>query len=257
MHWDLVGGFLAGVVIASLTAPVGVSGAVFLLPVQLSVLGVANPAVTPTNLMYNVIAGPGALLRYRSGGRLDRPLTARLLAGTVPGVILGAVVRVHLVPGQRAFRTVAGLVLLVLGAWLLRRTLASPSPRPQLSGARLVALAGVVGVVGGVYGIGGGSVLSPVLVGTGLTVATVAPAALASTFVTSIVGAATFAVLSATTSGHIGPEWPVGIATGLGGLVGGYVGARLQPHLPEHGLRLMLGCLAVALGCLYLVPSLV
>src|SRR3954469_9996198 len=40
-------GFAAGLLIATVTAPVGVSGAVFLLPVQLSVLHVPNPAVTP------------------------------------------------------------------------------------------------------------------------------------------------------------------------------------------------------------------
>ncbi len=42
----------------------GVSGAVLLLPVQISVLGVPSPAVTPTNLLFNVAATPGALLRF-------------------------------------------------------------------------------------------------------------------------------------------------------------------------------------------------
>src|SRR3954451_13438963 len=84
----LVEGVAAAIAIATLTAPVGVSGAVFLLPVQLDVLHVPNPAVTPTNLLYNVIAAPGALLRYRD--RLAGPLTRTLLIGTVPGVIAGA-----------------------------------------------------------------------------------------------------------------------------------------------------------------------
>jgi uncharacterized protein len=44
---DLIMGFAAGLVIATVTAPVGVSGAVFLLPVQLTLLGVPNPALTP------------------------------------------------------------------------------------------------------------------------------------------------------------------------------------------------------------------
>ncbi|MFF5230234.1 hypothetical protein [Dactylosporangium sp. NPDC000521] len=43
------------------------SGAVFLFlflfPVQLSVLHVPSPAVTPTNLLFNVVSGPGALAR--------------------------------------------------------------------------------------------------------------------------------------------------------------------------------------------------
>lgn len=46
--------FAAGFLIATVTKPVGVSGAVFLLPVQLSLLHVPSPAVTPTNLLFNV-----------------------------------------------------------------------------------------------------------------------------------------------------------------------------------------------------------
>ena len=53
----------------------GVSGAVFLLPFQLSVLHVPNPRITPTNLLFNVISGPGGLVRYRRRGQFDRALT--------------------------------------------------------------------------------------------------------------------------------------------------------------------------------------
>ena len=66
-------------------------------------------------------------------------------------------------------------------------------------------MAVAVGVVGGIYGIGGGSILAPILVGSGLAVAEVAPAALASTFVTSIVGAATYALLATNASGSSHP----------------------------------------------------
>jgi hypothetical protein len=52
--------------------PGRVSGAVFLLPVQLSVLGVPSPAVTPTNLIYNVVAGPDH--RSTTGATTGRPV---------------------------------------------------------------------------------------------------------------------------------------------------------------------------------------
>jgi uncharacterized membrane protein YfcA len=113
-----------------------------------------------------------------------------------------------------------------------------------------------VGVVGGIYGVGGGSILSPILVGSGLAVSTVAPAALASTFVTSVVGAATYALLAVFADGSIAPDWPVGIACGLGGLLGGYIGARLQSRVPETALALLLGALAVAIALLYLAQGL-
>ncbi len=62
---DVALGALIAFCIAVFTTPVGVSGAVFLVPVQISILHTPNPAVTPTNLLYNLIAIPGALLRFR------------------------------------------------------------------------------------------------------------------------------------------------------------------------------------------------
>jgi uncharacterized membrane protein YfcA len=236
------------------TAPVGVFGAVFLLPVQVSVLGVPSPAVTPTNLLYNVVAGPGALFRYWRAGRLGGPLARLLIAGTLPGVVLGAVIRVFAVPGPRVFRLLVAALLLPLGLWLWLRTVRpapARAPRPHSpSATRILALA--VGIAGGIYGIGGGSLLGPILVGRGTPVATVAPAALASTFVTSIVGAATYALLSLTATGDVTPDWLLGLSCGAGGLLG----ALLQPRLPEVALRLLLAALATGVGTLYAVQVL-
>ncbi|MBK5996977.1 sulfite exporter TauE/SafE family protein [Streptomyces sp. MBT58] len=259
MEWSMgLLGFTAGLLISVVTAPVGVSGAVFLLPVQVSVLGVPSPAVTPTNLLYNVVAGPGALLRYWRAGQLGGPLTRLLIAGTVPGVIVGAVIRVFAVPGPRVFRLLIAVLLLPLGLWLWLRSVRPAPPRagdlPSPSATRALALA--VGVAGGIYGIGGGSLLGPILVGRGAPVATVAPAALASTFVTSVVGAATYALLSLAASGEVAPDWLLGISCGAGGLLGGYLGAHLQPHLPETALRLLLATLAAGIGALYAVQAL-
>ncbi|MFF5314770.1 sulfite exporter TauE/SafE family protein [Streptomyces massasporeus] len=255
MDWTVPGGLAAGLLIATVTAPVGVSGAVFLLPVQLSVFGVPNPAVTPTNLLFNVVAGPGALWRYRHDGALRGGLARRLVLGTLPGVVVGAAIRVFALPGPDLFRLLIALLLLPLGLWLCLGTLAPARHRPphanELPPRTLTGLAMVVGVVGGIYGIGGGSLLGPILVGRGLPVALVAPAALAATFATSLVGAAAYTLLSLVSTGDVAPDWWLGLACGTGGLIGGYLGARLQPRLPERALRLLLGTLAAAVGALY------
>ena len=255
MDWqrDLVG-LVAGFVLAAVTTPVGVSGAVFLLPVQLSVLHVANPRITPTNLLFNVISGPGGLVRYRRRGQFDRALTLQLLTGSVPGVVLGALIRVYVAADPDVFRLLAATVLAPVGLFILRKPAPGSIDR-RLSPATVRGLASVIGIVGGIYGIGGGSVLGPVLVGTGMAVATVAPAALFSTWVTSLVGVATYAVISLDVSGPVSPDWSLGIATGLGGLAGGWLGASLQPRIPERALRTLLGVLALALAALYLVQG--
>jgi uncharacterized protein len=200
-------GLVAGLLIATATAPVGVSGAVFLLPVQLSVLHVPSPSVTPTNLLFNVVATPGALLRYRRHGGLNGPLTRQLAAGTMPGVIAGAVIRVYAVPGPQVFRLIVAAFLLPLGAWLAARTLRPPRTPPAGEPSRrtVTALA----------------LVTPILAGRGVPVTKVAPAAPVSTFLTSVTGALTYAVLALVhTGGSIAPDWPLGLTCGAGGLIG-------------------------------------
>src|ERR1017187_10673691 len=116
--WVEVVALAAAFAIAVLATPAGISGAVLLLPFQVSVLGTPRPAVTPTNLLYNVIAAPGALYRYWRQGQTGGRLAAVLIAGTLPGVIAGSVIRVELLPGPGVFDLVIAAVLLPLGGWL-------------------------------------------------------------------------------------------------------------------------------------------
>jgi uncharacterized membrane protein YfcA len=246
---------LAAFVVATIASPVGVSGAVLLLPFQVSVLGTPSPAVTPTNLLYNIVATPGALYRYWRQQQTGGSLTRVLLVGTIPGVVAGAVVRVEFLPSPQAFDVVIAVVLIPLGAWILfsRRQTAQTTLKaaPRLNPLVLSILAAGVGCVGGIYGVGGGSILAPILVGSGRSPTEVAPATLASTFITSIAGVITFVILSVERSAPVAPDWGVGLALGLGGLLGGYTGARLQPHLPETAIRRMLGGLVLVIGLRY------
>src|SRR3954452_22359633 len=160
MIGDALLGALIAFAIATVSTPVGVSGAVFLVPVQVSVLSVPNPALTPTNLLYNLVAIPGALREFARDGRIGGSLTRLLLLGTLPGVIAGAVIRVELLPGPNAFLFVIAAVLIPLGAWLaLFRPIRQRSDGTSAHPRGMAPIALGVGVIGGVYGIGGGSIL--------------------------------------------------------------------------------------------------
>jgi uncharacterized protein len=229
----------AAFAVSAVATPAGISGAVLLLPFQVSVLGTPSPAVTPTNLLYNVVSTPGALGRYwrqhQTGGRL----ALILITGTLPGVIAGSVIRVELVPGPRVFDLLVAALLLPLGTWLAAtrpdrsQDPARPPPARRIPASVLVVLACLTGCAGGIYGIGGGAILSPVLIGSGRPASEVAPAALASTFVTSLGGVVTFTILSIN-KGPVAPNWPTGVALGIGGIIGGYTGARMQSRLPDR-----------------------
>ena len=96
-------GFLAGALIATVTAPVGVSGA-------------------------------GALTRYRKHSHLAAPLTRQLVLGALPGVIIGAVIRVFAVPGRRVFHLIVAVFLFPSSApYWPGAEYPSPKLRPQHS----------------------------------------------------------------------------------------------------------------------------
>ena len=258
--WTEAVALAAAFVVATVATPAGISGAVLLLPFQVSVLGTPSPAVTPTNLLYNVVATPGALYRFWRQGQTGGRLALVLIAGTLPGVIAGSVIRVELLPGPRVFGMAVAVVLVPLGVWLaLTRPPGPDGPARRVTAipwAALVVLAAVVGCVGGIYGIGGGSILAPLLIGSGRPASQVAPAALASTFVTSVAGVVTFTILSVHYQGPVAPDWPTGVALGVGGLAGGYTGARVQSRLPELLIRRLVGVLVVLIGARYLWLSL-
>ena len=254
--WTEVVALAAAFVIALVTAPAGISGAVLLLPFQVGVLGTPSPAVTPTNLLYNVVATPGALYRYWRQNQTGGRLALVLIAGTLPGVVAGSIIRVELLPGPKVFDLVIAAVLLPLGAWLVLTgpvpETTTPGPRRAIPVPVLIGVSAVVGCVGGIYGIGGGSILAPLLIGTGRPASEVAPAALASTFVTSVTGVVTFTILAIHQHGPAAPDWPTGIALGAGGLAGAYVGARIQSRLPETVIRRLVGILVAAIAIRYL-----
>jgi uncharacterized protein len=50
----------------------------------------------------------------------------------------------------------------------------------------------------------------------------------------------------------VAPNWPTGIAPGIGGIAGGYTGARIQHWLPDILIRRIVGVRAVAAAARYL-----
>ncbi len=101
--------------ISFFTSMGGISGAFLLLPFQMSVLGYTNPSVSATNQVFNIVAIPSGVYRYWREGRMVWPLTWIVIAATLPGVFIGAVVRVAYLPDPTHFKLFAAGVLLYIG----------------------------------------------------------------------------------------------------------------------------------------------
>ncbi|HEX9062200.1 MAG TPA: sulfite exporter TauE/SafE family protein [Clostridia bacterium] len=302
---------LVALIVSAFTASAGISGAFLLLPFQVSVLHFNSPAVSPTNLIYNIIAIPGGLYRYIKEKRMAWALTWIVSLGTLPGVFIGAWIRIYYLPNPKAFKLFVGIVLLYLGYRLAvnifgrnKKTMEQDTifkkkfddqvtRMKEESLSRVAAglpadavvktkhfslskveyefwgdtysfktmpmfiLALVVGLIGGIYGIGGGSIISPFCVSVfALPIYTVAGAALASTFITSLAGVIYYQMLAFTALSNgtaVAPDWMLGLLFGLGGIIGTYIGAYLQKFLPERVVKILLSVLVLFLSITYII----
>jgi len=106
-------------VVSFFTSMGGISGAFLLLPFQMSVLGFTSPAVSSTNLVFNIVAIPSGVYRYIREGRMAWPLAWIIILGTLPGVFIGAIIRIKYFPDPRHFKVFMGCVLLYVALRLL------------------------------------------------------------------------------------------------------------------------------------------
>ncbi|MEA3546465.1 MAG: sulfite exporter TauE/SafE family protein [Thermodesulfobacteriota bacterium] len=116
-------------VISFFTSMGGVSGAFLLLPFQVSVLGFTSPSVSATNHVFNIVAIPSGVYRYIKEGRMVWPLTWAVIIGTLPGVLIGAIIRIRYLPDPKNFKMFVGLVLLYIGGKMLWELLRKPKAK--------------------------------------------------------------------------------------------------------------------------------
>ncbi len=268
-------------IISFFTSMGGVSGAFLLLPFQISFLGFTGPAVSPTNLVYNIVAIPGGVYRFIREQRMVWPLIWIIIIGTLPGIFLGAIIRIKYLPEPTSFKFFAGLVLVYIGIRLVLNIL-DKSKSDSITSSKnfsvtdayfnfkntgfkfneteyktsttgILLLSFIVGIIGGTYGIGGGAIIAPFLVAVcSLPVFAVAGPALMGTFVCSIAGVLFYTAIApyyADTGLAITPDWLLGFMFGLGGLAGIYAGARLQKYIPAKIIKIILAiCILFVAG---------
>lgn len=118
---------LVAFAISFFTSMGGVSGAFLLLPFQMSFLGYTTPSVSATNQLFNIVAIPSGVYQYWKEGRMVWPLTWIVIAGTLPGVLFGAIVRVNYLPDPQHFKMFAAAILLYVGTRIIRDLLGENS----------------------------------------------------------------------------------------------------------------------------------
>jgi len=277
---------LVAFLVSILASVGGLSGAFLLMPFQISIFGFAGPAASSTNLLFNIFAIPGGVYRHYRENRMIWSLAWGSIIGLLPGMFIGAIIRIKFLPDTETFKIFAGLVLLYLVLKLLydmiKKGLTGDKKRPdkfsilqqplnlkeikyrfndqpvRVPTIPLILLSFAVGVVGGTYGIGGGAIIVPFLVAVyRVPVHTIAGAALLSTFVASIAGVLFYMIVPfifSVSSVPINPDWQLGGLMGIGGFAGIYIGSRIQKFLPAGIIKaiIILSMLLISLNYLFI-----
>lgn len=282
---------LVAFVISFFTSMAGVSGAFALLPFQMSVLNYTAPSVSSTNQLFNIIAIPSGVWQYVKEKRMVWSLTWAVIIGTLPGVIIGAWLRLEFLPAPGDFKFFAGFVLLYIGIKLvidIVKTKQNDTDVGQISKSSgknhdfkisktLLTLKQVefsfngeefsfsplavfllcffVGIIGGVYGIGGGAIIAPFFVAfLHLPVYAIAGAALMGTFVTSVAGVIVYQILASYYPElSVAPDWYLGILFGIGGFFGMYLGAKCQKYVSAFIIKLILCVCILFVAAKYII----
>ena len=269
-------------VISFFTSMAGISGAFLLLPFQMSFLGFTTTSVTSTNFLFNVTGTPGGIYRYIKECRFAWPVALIIVAGIIPGVLVGYHIRIKFLPDPKSFKLFVGFVLLFVALKLIKDAWAKNTGGQEnscnlndrvnnvalglkktrfdfrkathsFSTGGMLGLAFIVGIVGGVYGIGGGSIIAPFLITFfKLPVYAIAGAVLLGTFTSSAAGVAFYSLIPL--NGEVAPpDWMLGILFGAGGLLGMYFGAKMQRYVSEKWIKLILGIIVFIIASRYVL----
>lgn len=268
--------------ISFFTSMAGISGAFLLLPFQMSVLGFTTTSVTSTNFLFNVTGTPGGVYRYIKECRFAWPVGLIIVAGIIPGVLIGYYIRIKFLPEPKSFKLFVGIVLFFVALKLIKDAWAKSTGGQEksctledrvdnvslalkktrfdfkkithsFSTGGMLGLAFSVGIVSGVYGIGGGSIIAPFCITFfKLPVYTIAGAVLLGTFTASAAGVAFYSLIPL--NGEVAPpDWMLGILFGAGGLLGMYFGAKMQKYIPEKWIKLVLGIIVFIIASRYIL----
>ena len=243
----------SGVIVGFSLGLIGGGGSILAVPLLLYIVGMPDPhqAIGTSALAVAVNAYANLVPHARAQHVRWGPAVIFASAGVV-GAFAGSSIG-KMMDGHRLLILFA-LLMLFVAALMLRGRKADTSTSgavQQKNLWRLVTIGLGTGTLSGFYGIGGGFLVVP-----GLILATGMPtiAAIGS----SLVAVGTFGMTTAVNYAVSGlVDWPVALLFILGGIAGGWIGARVAKRLSaqRQTLTRLLGCMLVVVSAYMLYRS--
>jgi uncharacterized membrane protein YfcA len=244
---------LSGAAVGLVLALIGGGGSILATPALLYIVGVANPhiAIGTSALAVSVNAFANLINHARRGHVRWRNAVIFAAAGVI-GAIAGAAIGKATNPD--VLLPLFALVMIIAGLFMLRRRVDTQANEARFSRAavpRLLLYGQGVGLLSGFFGIGGGFLIVPGLIGaTGMSMIQAIGSSL---FSVGAFGATT--AVSYAADGLI--DWRIAALFIGGGLIGGVIGARFATQLSKQrgALQRVFACVVFAVAAYMLWRS--
>jgi hypothetical protein len=226
--------FPVGILIAAVVSAMGIGGGILWMPVLVLILKLEPEASVMTSLVIQTAGMGSGSLSYARRTLVDVRLTTALLAATVPGLALGALISCNIRPAQ--IELALGLVAMITAIWFVstnpkyddrgRRRIRWKTARPYMGWVSLMA------VVSGMLSVSIGEWLVPLLRGKmALRMRSAVATSVATVCGTCVLGAVFHHMLGGR------PHWATIAWAVPGVLIGGQVGPRLAGRINERRLK--------------------
>lgn len=256
--------FLIGIAGGTIGSVVGLGGGIIIVPSLLFVGSYTDllPSITPqvvvgTSMLILIVVGLSSTLSYVKQKKVDYRAGLIFFIGSGPGAYLGAIINNYM--QSDLFYVFFGIFIIIISIILSVKKYIKPSQKEygivrtyeSGTGEKFrysyqpvigIAIAFFVGIFSGLFGIGGGSLLVPMML---ILFRFPAPVAVATSmflvFISSIIGSIAHIRL-----GNV--EWLWALWLVPGAWFGGKLGAYLNKHLPDQTVIIILRVLLVVVG---------
>ena len=246
---------IMGIVTGILSGLLGVGGGFVLVPMMVYLLGMNQHRAHGTSLAVISMVVLFSAIFYSRHGQVDWTVAIQLAIGGVIGATVGA--RLCTLISARRLSRWFGVLLILVGLRMLYGAasaayVVSPaiaghaiSPHEFCGGFAVVGIGLATGVLSGIFGIGGGIVMIPAMVlllgytqkmAQGISLAVIIPVSISGALIHNK---------------HGNVRWDTVLWLGLGGIIGGLIGARIAVlEVSDLALRGMFGILTLIVGIL-------
>ena len=245
----LAGGLLGGLL--------GIGGSIIVIPLLSFVHGPNQQLYQATAMLMNVAVSGSATLKHHLRGAIEKKMVMRLLPSALIGIILGVTLSNAVSPLMlqlifAAFLTYIGISEIASAFGRDNNETTSPMQESDASVGLVSGVGGITGLASGLLGIGGGTVIIPLLKRLcRFNMKQAIPASSATMLVTATVGATyknlMLPELTSPNGDVLKISESLSIAAALipTGFLGSYLGAELMHRLPMGVIKKLFALLLI------------